>query len=118
MRKMLNPELKRVIQALDAASRKGGNAIWAALAEELDKAKRSRVVVNLSKINRHTEAGDFVAVPGKVLAAGALVHPVTIAAYTFSEGAREKISGADSRAISLLDLLEEGVEPSEIKILK
>ncbi len=56
--------------------------------------------------------------PGKVLAAGSLAHPVTVAAYSFSEGAKEKIAGADSRAISLLDLLEEGVEPSRIKILK
>ncbi|TEU08744.1 50S ribosomal protein L18e [Candidatus Bathyarchaeota archaeon] len=115
---MLNPELKRVIQTLNAASRKGGKAIWGALAEEMDKAKRSRVIVNLSKISRHTEAGDVVAVPGKVLAAGSLSHPVTVAAYSFSEGAREKIAGAGSRAISLLDLLEEGVEPSRIKILK
>ncbi len=115
---MLNPELKKVIQTLNAASRKGGKAIWGALAEEMDKAKRSRVIVNLSKINRHTEAGDVVAVPGKVLAAGSLSHPVTVAAYSFSEGAREKIAGAGSRAISLLDLLEEGVEPSRIKILK
>jgi len=115
---MLNPELKRVIQTLNAASRKGGRAIWGALAEELDKSKRSRVVVNLSRISRHTEAGDVVAVPGKVLAAGSLAHPVTVAAYSFSEGAREKIAGAGSRAVSLLDLLEEGVEPSRIKILK
>ncbi len=115
---MLNPELKKVIQTLNAASRKGGKAIWGALAEELDKSKRSRVIVNLSKISRHTEAGDVVAVPGTVLAAGSLAHPVTVAAYSFSEGAREKIAGADSRAVSLLDLLEEGVEPSRIKILK
>ncbi len=47
-KKMLNPELKRVIQTLNAASRKGGKAIWGALAEEMDKAKRSRVIVNLS----------------------------------------------------------------------
>jgi large subunit ribosomal protein L18e len=117
-KKMLNPELKKVIQTLNAASRKGGEAIWGALAGELDKAKRSRVIVNLSKISRHTEAGDVVAVPGKVLSAGSLAHPVTVAAYSFSEGAREKIVGAGSRAISLLDLLEEGVEPSRIKILK
>jgi large subunit ribosomal protein L18e len=117
-KKMLNPELKKVIQTLNAASRKGGEAIWGALAGELSKAKRSRVIVNLSKINRHTEAGDVVAVPGKVLAAGSLAHPVTVAAYSFSEGAREKIAGAGSRAISLLELLEEGVEPSRVKVLK
>ena len=118
MKKMLNPELKKVIRTLKAASKKGGKAIWGAIAEDLDKAKRSRVAVNLSRINRHTEAGDVVAVPGKVLASGSLGHPVTVAAYSFSEGALEKIAQAGSRAISLLDLLEEGVEPSKIRILK
>lgn len=115
---MLNPELKKIIQTLNAASRKGGKAIWSALASELDKSKRSRTAVNLSRINRHTEAGDIIAVPGKVLASGALDHQVTIAAYTFSDGAKEKISLANSQAISLLDLLKNGVEPSKIKILK
>lgn len=118
MKKMLNPELKEVIRTLEAASRKGGKAIWGALAEELGRAKRSRVAVNLSRINRHTEAGDVVAVPGKVLAAGSLGHPVTVAAYSFSEGALEKIARGGSRAVSLLDLLEEGVEPSRVRILK
>jgi len=115
---MMNPELIRTIQALRAASRKGGTAIWEALADELDRPKRRRNAVNLSRIDRHTEAGGIVAVPGKVLASGSLSHPVTIAAYSFSEEALEKITLAEGRAMSLTDLLEEGVEPSNIKILK
>lgn len=115
---MMNPELKRTIQSLRAASRGGGPAIWAALADELDKPKRRRNAINLSRIDRHTEAGDLVAVPGKVLASGSLTHPVTIAAYSFSEGAQEKILFAEGRAISLITLLTDGVEPSKIKILK
>ena len=114
---MMNPELKRTIQSLKAASRDGG-AIWAALADELDRPKRRRNAVNLSRINRHTGAGDVVAVPGKVLASGSLTHPVTVAAFSFSEGARQKIALAEGRAILLTDLLEEGFEPSQIKILK
>ncbi len=115
---MMNPELKRTIQSLRAASRGGGPAIWAALADELDKPKRRRDAINLSRIDRHTEAGDLVAVPGKVLASGSLTHPVTIAAYSFSEGAKEKILFAEGRAISLITLLTDRVEPSKIKILK
>ncbi len=115
---MMNPDLKRTLQLLKAASRGGGPAIWAALADELDRPKRRRNAVNLSRINRHTESGDLVAIPGKVLASGSLTHPVTIAAFSFSAGAREKISLAEGRAISLNDLLTEGVEPSKIKILK
>ncbi len=115
---MMNPELKKTIRALKAASKGDGPAIWEALAEELDKAKRRRVAVNLSKINRHSGAGGVVAVPGKVLAAGSLKHPVTVAAFSFSEKAREKIALAGGRALTLLELLEAGVAPSEIRIVK
>lgn len=115
---MMNPELKRTIQSLRSASRKGGPAIWAALADELEKPKRRRNSLNLSRIERHTQAEDVVAVPGKVLASGSLTHPVTVAAFSFSEGAREKIALVRGRAISLTTLLEEEVEPSKIKILK
>jgi large subunit ribosomal protein L18e len=115
---MMNPELKRTINTLRAASRKGGKPIWAALADELDKPKRKRNAVNLSRIGRHTGPGDIVAVPGKVLASGSLNHPVTVAAFSVSEGAREKIALAEGRVMSLTTLLEEGVEPSTIRILK
>jgi large subunit ribosomal protein L18e len=67
---------------------------------------------------RDTGEGDVVAVPGKVLASGSLGADVTVAAFSFSDGAKAKIIAAGSRAVSLLDLLEEGVEPSRIRILK
>ncbi len=112
-----NPLLLKTIKALRKASKEGPR-IWRALAEELDKSRRRRNAVNLSKINRYTEPGDIVAVPGKVLGAGFLDHPVTVAAFTFSKTALEKIEMAQGRAITLLELLEEGVEPSRIKIIK
>lgn len=114
----MNAELKKTVRTLREASKKGGPAIWAALADDLDKAKRGRVAVNLSRINRHSEAGDIVAVPGKVLAAGSLKHPVTVAAFSFSEKAREKTTLAGGKTITLTELLVEGVEPSKIMIVK
>lgn len=115
---MINPELKTTIRALRAASKKGGPAIWKTLADDLDKAKRRRVAVNLSKINRHSETGGVVAVPGKVLGAGALQHPVTVAAFSFSETAREKITLTEGRALTLMELLAEEIAPSKIRIVK
>ncbi len=114
----MNADLKKTAKSLRNASRKGGGDIWAALADELDGPKRRRSAVNLSRIDRHTETGGVVAVPGKVLASGSLTHPVTVAALSFSEGARAKIALAEGRAISLDTLLEEGFKPSTIKILK
>jgi large subunit ribosomal protein L18e len=115
---MKNQTLKDTIQALMNASDETGKAIWRALAEELDKPKRRRVAVNLSRIDRHTEEGEVVAVPGKVLAAGSLSKPLKVAAFQFSEGAMEKISLAKGEAMTLTELLEAGVEPSKIRVMK
>ena len=115
---MKNPELEKTIKELKTATRKTGRPIWAALAEELDRSKRSRVSVNLSTIERHTEEGDVVAVPGKVLASGSITHPVTVAACDFSDAAKQKILLAKGEAKSLTQLLTEGVDASKVKILK
>lgn len=115
---MMNPELRKTIQILKKASKTKSQNIWAALADDLDKAKRNRISVNLSQINRYSKTDDIVAVPGKVLASGSLDHSIVIAAYSFSEGALEKIKKAKGKAVLLATLVDEGIEPSKIKIIK
>jgi large subunit ribosomal protein L18e len=115
---MMNSELKKVIRALGDASRSSGKQIWAALADELDKPKRRRVSVNLSKITRNSKEGDVVAVPGKVLASGSIGPSLTVAAFSFSDSAREKILASGSQVLSLFELIEQSVEPSRIRIVK
>jgi large subunit ribosomal protein L18e len=112
-----NPELTATVRALRKASKKGA-ALWGALADELGRPRRGRVAVNLSVINRYTGEGDVVAVPGKVIGSGEIAHAVTVAAFSFSETAREKIARADGKTLSLTELVDGGVEPSKIKILK
>jgi large subunit ribosomal protein L18e len=115
---MKNQILIDAIKSLKEASKESGKALWKALAEELDSPKRRRVVVNLSRIDRHTEEGEVVAVPGKVLAAGNLSKPIKIAAFNFSEGAIEKIKQSKSEHMTLDELLSSGIEPSQIRIMK
>ena len=115
---LMNSELEKTIRELKTAKKKTGHAIWGALAEELDKPKRIRVDVNLSAINRLTKEGDVAAIPGKVLASGSLEHPITVAAYSFSDTAKKKIKAAGGEAKTLTQLTKEGVEPSRIKLIK
>jgi len=115
---MLNPELKTTIGELKKKTRSTEAGLWKALAEELDKAKRNRVAVNLSALNRYTAEEEVVAVPGKVLAAGNLTHALTVAAFSFSSAAREKISLAKGKCLNLRELMDSGIPPSKIRIMK
>ena len=112
-----NIVLRKTIRILYKASREHKAPIWRAIAKELEKPRRRRRVVNISRINRYTEKGDVVVVPGKILGAGTLDHPVTIAAIGFSKSAIEKIKAAGGEAIHILELIERNPRGSNVKII-
>lgn len=74
------------------------------LAYELSRSERKRREVNLSIINRNTESGETVVIPGKVLGSGELKHKLTIAALKFTEGALKKIKEAGAEHMTLNEL--------------
>lgn len=108
-----NPQLRAQIRAL----RKQKAAIWKRVAADLKKPTRIRRTVNLSTINRHTKTGDVVVVPGKVLSAGNLDKKITIAAWQFSEGAKEKIKAAGGEALTLKQLVTKNPKGSKVKLI-
>ena len=112
-----NVYLRRLIRLLRKAYRMHGAPIWRAVAEKLDRPRRKRIVVNVSRINRYTSPGDVVVVPGKVLGAGVIDHPVTVAAIGFSKSAREKIEAAKGRCIPIEELIKENPRGSGVKII-
>ena len=77
-----NPLVASLIIDLRKASNKHEVKIWRAVSEKLRKPRRTRPEVNISKINRHTTRNDYVLVPGKILGAGELDHPITVAALS------------------------------------
>jgi len=108
-----NPDLKNLIQEL----RKKNENIWKRIAFDLEKPTRKRRVVNLSRINRFTRENEIVVVPGKVLGSGLLSHKLTIAAYTFSGSALEKISKANAKAISLEEFMKDDIKGKRVRII-
>ena len=73
--------------------------------------------MNLSKISRYSEENDVIVIPGKVLGAGSLSHKITISAFQFSSGAKEKIEGAGGKVLTLLDLSKSAPKGKSIKII-
>ena len=112
-----NPQLLNLIRFLKKASKENDAKIWNSIANALSKTRSRRISVNLSHINRHTEKGQVVAVAGKVLGAGTLSHPVTVAAFTFSATAKEKIKKAKGKCLALPELVKKNPKGSKVKIV-
>ena len=108
-----NIHLRKLISEV----KKQKSGFWQAIADELSKSARIRKSVNLSRISRHSKAGEIVIVPGKVLSAGKLDHKLTVSAWQFSSSARAKIMEAGGKAITINQLVKENPKGTGVKIL-
>ena len=115
--KAANPELIALIRDLKKKSQENQKKLWRYLAERLSSSKRRRIAVNVSRLNRYTKEGETVAVPGKVLGAGKVDHPMTIAAFSFSDRAQSKIREAKGNCLSIRDLMEKNPEGTNVKVM-
>jgi large subunit ribosomal protein L18e len=110
-----NPVLLSLIQEL---KKKGKEAkLWERIAFELERPTRKKRVVNLARINKYTEENETIVVPGKVLGSGPLDHKLTIAAFSFSQGALDKIHQAQAKAVSIKALLKENIKGKQVRII-
>jgi len=116
--KSQNPELLNIIRSLRKKAKEGDAAIWRDVADRLSSSRRRRVAINLSRLNRYTKEKETVVVPGKVLGAGKLEHPISVAAFTFSTQARTKISRAKGKCLTILELLKDNPKGSNVRIME
>ncbi|OEU77585.1 MAG: 50S ribosomal protein L18e [Desulfuromonadales bacterium C00003107] len=118
--KKTNPRIVGLVEELKRIAREKEAPIWRDIAKRLEKPQRHYAEVNLSKINRYSNANDMIVVPGKVLSAGAIDKQVTVAALGFSKKAHEKISEAEGGAgkcISIEELVKANPKGSGVKII-
>ncbi len=112
-----NPELQSLISELRKRSIEQDANLWSRIAFDLEKPTRQRRIINLSKISRYSKENDVIVIPGKVLGAGSIDHKITISAFQFSNGAKEKIESAGGKVVELLDLSKNSPKGKTIKIL-
>ena len=112
-----NPELQSLIRVLKRKSTENKAPIWRTVAKHLGKSKHSMAVVNLSRLARFTSEGDTVVVPGKVLGSGLIRHKITVAAYRFSQQAKNKLEKAGSKCVAIPVLAEENPKGTRIRII-
>jgi large subunit ribosomal protein L18e len=112
-----NPELLRVVRALRLAARSNDAPVWASVADRLERARHQHPAVNVGQLERIARADETLVVPGKVLADGELSKKLTVAAFSYSSGARTKIHAAGGTALSLDDLLHAKPDGAGVRLI-
>jgi len=112
-----NIQLLKLIQELKTQASKAKVGIWKRVASDLEKPTRSRRIVNLYKLNKYTKPEETVIVPGKVLSVGDIDHKINIAAYSFSNQAKEKILKAKGSVLTIYELMKSNPEGKNIRIM-
>jgi len=112
-----NSALVSLIDDLKEQSRSTGSALWRDIAGRLESSNKNWAEPNLSHISRHSSDKETVLVPGKVLGSGQIDGSQTIAAYSFSQGARDKIEASGGRSLSIRELMDENPNGKGVRVL-
>jgi len=113
-----DPNLVLLIDDLKRESREVGAAIWRDVAKRLEKPRRNWAEVNISRLETYANDGDTILVPGKVLGAGSLSKKLTVAAFRFSDSARDMIEKAGGRNLTIEELVTENPSGSGVRIMR
>lgn len=113
---MKNPTTEALVSELRKASIEQDVSLWKRVAEDLEKPTRARRTVNVFKIDASARDGETLIVPGKVLGEGDLTKKVTVAAFSFSDGARAKINKT-GKALSINELVRSNPKGAKVRIL-
>ena len=112
-----NPNLVGLIGDLKAQSRETGAPLWRDVALRLSKSRSNWAQPNLSRLSRHAQDEKYVLVPGKLLGSGEVNGKQTVAAFSFSSGAREKIEAAGGKTMTIAELMEKNPKGKGVYIL-
>ena len=111
-----NLELMNLIKFLKKTSSKEKVSIWKRIARDLEKPTRQRRKANIYKIDKYTRENETAVVPGKVLSLGELTKKITVAAYQFSDEAKDKINKT-GKAVSIQELIKSNPKGNKVRII-
>ncbi len=112
-----NPNLVRLIDDLLKASAENNAKVWREVAERLAKPLRNYAEVNVGRLERYGKEEEMIIVPGKVLGSGEITKPLTVAAWRFSQSAREKIENAGGKCLSFSEALKINPQGKKVRII-
>ena len=112
-----NPLLIELIHELKKNAQEKNAPIWKDIAKRLEKPSRNWAEVNLNRINKYIQDKEIALIPGKVLSTGELTKKISIAAWAFSEKARDKIVKSGGKCLTIEELMKQNPDGKNIRIL-
>ncbi|MEK6917483.1 MAG: 50S ribosomal protein L18e [Nanoarchaeota archaeon] len=116
----INKQLQRKTNSSLVETVRGAakNEKWKEVANILSYPRRQRTEVNLDKLSSESKVGEVVIIPGKVLSNGEINKKIKVAAFSFSQKAREKLLSAGCQVLSIEEEIKNNPEAKGVKILK
>jgi large subunit ribosomal protein L18e len=95
------------------------NDAWEAMgvAAKLSMSTRKMAELNLSNIDKHSEEGDTVVVPGKVLGTGNINKKIKVIAMSFSQSAREKLKQKKCETASIIEEINKNPKATGLRMI-
>jgi large subunit ribosomal protein L18e len=112
-----NPILLSLIQNLKKNSYEHDAPIWKDIALRLEKPSKNWPQINLERINKNINENETALIPGKVLSSGSLSKKITIAAWSYSKKAEEKIRTAGCKSMTIEELIQSNPKGKKVRIL-
>lgn len=111
-----NPVLLETISELKRVSRENDAPIWRDIAKRLERSRRNWSEVNISKLSLLGE-GETAVIAGKLLGAGLIDRAVTVAAFSYSDSAAQKIRAVGGEILSIGALAEKNPKGTNVRIM-
>ena len=100
-----NSTLVKTILELKEASRKNEAPLWRSIATRLEGSSRNWPSVNVSKLEYNINKNGKAIIPGKLMGTGIVTKKMTVAAYSFTDSAKEKIQSAGGKCLTYNEMI-------------
>ena len=112
-----NSTLVKTILDLKEASRKNEAPLWRSIANRLEGSSRNWPSVNVSKLEYNINKNGKAIIPGKLMGTGIVTKKMTVAAYSFTDSAKEKIQSAGGKCLTYNEMIKAAPKGTNVTVI-
>ena len=112
-----NSSLVKTISELKEASRNNEAPLWRSIALRLEGSSKNWPSVNVCRLEYNVGKNGKAIVPGKLMEIGTVTKKMTVAAYSFTESAKDKIHSAGGKCLTYTELIKKAPKGTDVVVI-